>query len=66
MATHSGVLAWRILGTGEPGGLLSYGITQGRTRLKQLSSSSRVTWISYVPALSLLFSREGQVPGKFW
>ena len=22
MATHSGVLAWRILGTGEPGGLL--------------------------------------------
>ena len=25
MATHSGVLAWRILGTGEPGGLLSMG-----------------------------------------
>ena len=23
MATYSGVLAWRILGTGEPGGLLS-------------------------------------------
>ena len=23
MATHSTVLAWRILGTGEPGGLLS-------------------------------------------
>ena len=23
MATHSGVLAWRIPGTGEPGGLLS-------------------------------------------
>ena len=23
MATHSSVLAWRILGTGEPGGLLS-------------------------------------------
>ena len=34
MATHSSVLAWRIPGTGEPGGLLS------RTRLKQLSSSS--------------------------
>ena len=25
MATHSGVLAWRILGMGEPGGLLSMG-----------------------------------------
>ena len=33
MATQSSVLAWRIPGTGEPGGLLS------RTRLKQLSSS---------------------------
>ena len=25
MATHSGVLAWRIPGTEEPGGLLSMG-----------------------------------------
>ena len=25
MATHSSVLAWRILGAGEPGGLLSVG-----------------------------------------
>jgi len=25
MATHSSVLAWRILGTGEPGGLPSMG-----------------------------------------
>ena len=25
MATHSRVLAWRIPGTGEPGGLLSLG-----------------------------------------
>ena len=25
MATYSSVLAWRILGTGEPGGLLSMG-----------------------------------------
>ena len=25
MATHSSVLTWRILGTGEPGGLLSMG-----------------------------------------
>ena len=39
MATHSSVLAWRIPGTGEPGGLPSIGL-QSRTRLKQLSSSS--------------------------
>ena len=25
MATHSSILAWRIPGTGEPGGLLSVG-----------------------------------------
>ena len=39
MATHSSVLAWRIPGTGEPGGLPSMGSHSG-TRLKQLSSSS--------------------------
>ena len=38
MATHSSVLAWRIPGMGEPGGLVS-GVTQSRTRLKRLSSN---------------------------
>ena len=33
MATHSSVLAWRIPGTGEPGGLWSMGL-QSQTRLK--------------------------------
>ena len=33
MATHSSVLAWRIPGTGEPGGL-PYGFAQSQTRLK--------------------------------
>ena len=41
MATHSSVLARRIPGTGEPGGLPFYGVAQSRTRLKRLSSSSR-------------------------
>ena len=40
MATHSSVLAWKIPGTGESGGLLSMGVTQNWTRLKWLSSSS--------------------------
>ena len=39
MATHSSVLAWRIPGTGEPGGGV-YGVAQSQTRVKQLSSSS--------------------------
>ena len=39
MVTHSSVLAWRIPGTGEPGGLPSMG-SQSQTGLKQLSSSS--------------------------
>ena len=41
MAAHSSVLAWRILGTGEPGGLLSMGSHRVGTRLKRLSRSSR-------------------------
>ena len=40
MATHSSVLAWRISGTEEPGGLPSMGIAQSWTRLIRLSSSS--------------------------
>ena len=39
MATHSSVLAWRIPGTEEPGGVQSMG-SHSRTRLKQPSSSS--------------------------
>ena len=41
MATHSSVIAWRIPGTGEPGGLPSMGL-QSWTRLKRLSSSSSI------------------------
>ena len=43
MATHSSILAWRILGTGEPVGCRLW-VTQSRTRLKRLSSSSRCAY----------------------
>ena len=33
MATHSSILAWRIPGTEEPGGLQSTGVAKSRTRL---------------------------------
>ena len=49
MATDSSVLAWRIPGTGEPGGLPSVG-SHSWTRLKWLSSSSFcntfIVWIT--------------------
>ena len=51
MASHSSVLAWRISGTGEHGGLPSES-AQSQTRLKRLSSSSMCdTWASQVVAL---------------
>ena len=40
MATHSSVLAWRIPGTGEPGGLLSIGSHRVGHDWSELSSSS--------------------------
>ena len=40
MATHSSVLAWRIPGTGEPGGLLSLGSHRVRHDWSNLALSS--------------------------
>ena len=51
MATHSSVLAWRIPGTGKPGGLPSLG-SHRVTRLKRLSSSSDSESLSSSPKYS--------------
>ena len=53
MATHSNVLAWRIPGTGEPGGLLSMGL-------------HRVghDWSDLAAADSILKSRDFTLPTK--
>ena len=40
MATYSSVLAWRIPGMGEPGGLLSMGVAQSQTRLSDLAAAA--------------------------
>ena len=40
MATHSGILAWRIPGMMGAWWAAMYGVAQSRTRLKRLSSSS--------------------------
>ena len=42
MATHSSVLAWRIPGTGEPGGLLSMGSHRVRHNLAAERSHRKV------------------------
>ena len=55
MAIHSSVLAWRIPGMGEPGGLPSMG-SQSRTRLTRLSSSSSSSSLVSQQSLSSLSS----------
>ena len=63
MATHSSVLAWRIPGTGVPGGLPSMG-SQSWTRLKRLSSSSSSmlgTWVGAYMCFLLQSFQDSQV-----
>ena len=57
MTTHCSVLAWRIPGMGEPGGLPSMG-SRSRAQLKRLSSSSSSSGyaISYFSFSVLLHS----------
>ena len=49
MATHSSILAWRIPGMGQPGGLPCMGLHRVGTRLKRLSSSSSSRILNIVP-----------------
>ena len=55
MATHSSVLAWRIPGTAERGGLPSVG-SQSQIQLKQLSSSSSIMQKQFGVLLLLVFN----------
>ena len=47
MATHSSVLAWRIPGMGEPGGLLSMGSHRVRHDRSDLAAAA-AAWASQV------------------
>ena len=44
MATHSSVLAWRIPGTGELGGLLSMGLHRVRHDGSDLAAAAAAVW----------------------
>ena len=70
MATNSSVLAWRIPGTEEPGGLPSMEL-QSQTRLKWLSSSSsrrhlRVPWTERRSNQSILKEINPSIHWKDW
>ena len=54
MATHSSVLAWRIPGTGEPGGLLSVG--SHTTEVTQQQQQQQQGSFQVITSLLLLFS----------
>ena len=49
MATHSRILAWRMPGTEEPGGLLSMGLQRVRNPTEQLDNNSIIAFSSPIP-----------------
>ena len=55
MATHSSVLAWRIPGTGEPGGLLSMGSHRVRHDWRDLAAAAAAALDNYSYLAALLF-----------
>jgi len=81
MATHSGVLAWRIPGMGEPGGLPSMGshrvrhdwsdlaaadITNGTLELWIMLLSTKEGWLLFLEAIQLLANHPNPVRVWFW
>ena len=53
MATNSSVLAWRIPGTGEPGGLSSMGLHRVRHNRSELAAAAAAK-VSSQPSLCFL------------
>ena len=45
MATHSSVLAWRIPGMGEPGGLPSMGLHRVGHNWSDLAAAAAAVWL---------------------
>ena len=60
MATHSSVLAWRIPGMGEPGGLAVYGVAQSWTRLSNFTHFQKTKIMASGPSTSW------EINGKQW
>ena len=56
MATHSSVLAWRIPGTGEPGGLPSLGSQRVRHDWSDLPAPAAAAYINYFTTIKTWLS----------
>ena len=54
MATHSSVLAWRIPGTGEPGGLRSMGLHRVRHDWSNIAAAAHL-YIQFCVCISSLY-----------
>ena len=67
MATHSSVLAWRILGTGEPGGLLSMGSHRVGHDWSNLAAAAAAAWMMNQIALTLVdFQQKRRAKDRCW
>ena len=49
MATHSSVLAWKVPGTGEPGGLPSMGLNRVGHNRNNLAAAAAATSMYQLP-----------------
>ena len=61
MATHSSVLAWRIPGTGEPGGLPSMGLHRVRHNWSNLAAAAAVVKQSAI----FIAGHQARSPGSY-
>ena len=62
MATHSSVLAWRILGMGEPGGLLSMGSHRVGHDLSDLAAAAAAATSSPEPMVGRMLTNACYLP----
>ena len=63
MATHSSVLAWRIPGTGEPGGLPSMGLHRVGHDWSDLAAAAATALEKYLRALNYMKSTSCEMLG---
>ena len=66
MATHSSILAWRIPGTGEPGGLLSLGSHRVWHDWSDLAVAAAYMYVSQILLYSFLRSTISGIYSVLW
>ena len=69
MATHSSVLAWRIPGTAEPGGLPSMGshrVGHDWSNLAAAAAAAKLKRFKLVAGCQLFFERPGRILSRYY